>query len=372
MLLAAASTFAFDQDYIKLTTYASYEDEEFDSEISLVDMKAGDVAYVLCSLENPSDSTYHAFELLISLPDGLKLEPIWDDDEEEYFNSRPLKELSRSNRWTYKDSYNEENNTLKTIVFTSSPDKYSFPAASGKYAGPELFYFAVKATDNVRNDFAPLAVTKIIFTKSVYTGEEIDGKPVMDTEPHYFPNIYNLYYSVGESKYSTLCYNAAIDFAGSELTANVAKNGHNGYAYLTPVEVVPAGAPVVVTGEPGSYMLNAKYGEFEADAAFDGNELLGTANEPLIVDGNNIFALAAKNEGVGFYRCAVGVLIPRYKAYFETADAVDAMLFEETTGIQQVNAAEASQEIYTISGIKVNDTKQKGIYVTNGKKVVVK
>ena len=71
-------------------------------------------------------------------------------------------------------------------------------------------------------------------------------------------------------------------------------------------------------------------------------------------------------------RCAEGVVIPRYKAYMESSAAAESMLFEETTGIQQVKTNVANNDVFTISGVKVNDTQRKGIYVTNGKKVVVK
>lgn len=373
MLLTAVCSYAFEQDNVTLTVYSSYEDEEFDGEMKLTEINPGGAAYVVCTLDNQSDSTYHAFELLISLPDGFQLEQIYDEDEEEFFNTRPLNELSRSARWTLKDSYTESTNTLKLVLFTANPDKYEFPATTGRYAGQELFYFKVKATGDAVPSFAPLSVTKAIFSKSVFTGEvDEDGKPVVVNEGHYFPNFYILDYRMAQAGYSTLCYNADIDFSEGPLKANIAKNGNNGFAYLTPIDIVPAGTPVVLTGEAGSYLLSPKYGEFEADPSIEGNELLGTPNGAYTVEGNNIFALASKTEGVGFYRCAQGVIIPRYKAYMESSSSADSMLFEETTGIQQVKANVAGNDVFTISGVKVNNTQRKGIYVTNGKKVVVK
>lgn len=374
MLLTAVCSYAFDQDNVTLTVYSSYEDEEFDGEIKLTEINPGGEAYVVCTLDNQSDSTYHAFELLVTLPDGFELVQIYDEDEEEYFNTRPLNELSRSARWTLKDNYTKSSNTLKLVLFTANPDKYEFPAKSGKYAGQELFYFKLKATGTAVPSFAPLSVTKAIFSKSVFTGEvDEDDKPIVVNEGHYFPNFFILDYRMSQVGYSTFCYNdGSIDFSEGPLKANIAKNGHNGYAYLTPIDIVPAGTPVVLTGEAGSYMLSAKYGEFDADPSIEGNELHGTGNAALTVEGTNTFALASKTEGVGFYRCAEGVVIPRYKAYMESSAAAESMLFEETTGIQQVKTNVANNDVFTISGVKVNDTQRKGIYVTNGKKVVVK
>ena len=68
-----------------------------------------------------------------------------------------------------------------------------------------------------------------------------------------------------------------------------------------------------------------------------------------------------------------GVEIPKYKAYIEDAgSAAEGFLFEETTGISTIDAQEADAESYTLSGVRVNQPTQKGIYIVNGKKVVVK
>ena len=102
------------------------------------------------------------------------------------------------------------------------------------------------------------------------------------------------------------------------------------------------------------------------------NVLEGTVDAPLKVSGSNIFALAEKAEGIGFYRCKEGVEIPQYKAYYTGTASADSYLFEETTGIREAVSADNAGEAYTISGVKVNNTNKKGVYVVNGKKVVVK
>ena len=102
------------------------------------------------------------------------------------------------------------------------------------------------------------------------------------------------------------------------------------------------------------------------------NVLEGTVDEPLTVSGNNIYALANLSNGPGFYRVKSGVEIPQYKAYYTSTAAVDAFLFEDVTGINKVVADDANAEVFTISGVKVDKANKKGIYIVNGKKVVVK
>ena len=42
------------------------------------------------------------------------------------------------------------------------------------------------------------------------------------------------------------------------------------------------------------------------------------------------------------------------------------------TGINSINAENADNAIYTLQGVKVNGNAAKGLYIKNGKKVVVK
>ena len=135
-----------------------------------------------------------------------------------------------------------------------------------------------------------------------------------------------------------------------------------------------AGTPLILKGEAGSYFLNANYGEKDAPVS---NLLVGTPDEAIPVAGNTTYAMASKvKDGanvVGFYRVQEGVVIPRYKAYLNSTADVEGFIFEETTGINTVERAEnANQDIYTITGAKVNNAAQKGVYIMNGKKVVVK
>ena len=131
---------------------------------------------------------------------------------------------------------------------------------------------------------------------------------------------------------------------------------------------VPANTPVILVGAKGPYFL--KSAEENGLTAPATNVLKGTADGPYTAT-NKTFALASKNEGVGFYRCEADVVIPQYKAYIESDSSADeSFLFEETTGISSVEAEAGNTDAYTISGVKVKNPTQKGIYIINGKKVV--
>lgn len=100
-------------------------------------------------------------------------------------------------------------------------------------------------------------------------------------------------------------------------------------------------------------------------------------------DGNktgadNIYCLANKSKGVGFYQVATGVKIPANKAYLEIATATPAKYYSigiggNTTGIQaiQQNSVKADGIMYSLSGQRVGKD-YKGIVICNGKKMIKK
>ena len=63
------------------------------------------------------------------------------------------------------------------------------------------------------------------------------------------------------------------------------------------------------------------------------------------------------------------------KAYLcltEEQTANFLILVDETTAIRNIETAESANEVYTINGVKVKGELQRGIYIINGKKTVVK
>lgn len=92
----------------------------------------------------------------------------------------------------------------------------------------------------------------------------------------------------------------------------------------------------------------------------------------------NIYCLANKSNGVGFYRVATGVTIPANKAYLEINASTSAKYYSigiggNTTGIQaiQQNSVKADGIMYSLSGQRVGKD-YKGIVICNGKKMIKK
>lgn len=138
--------------------------------------------------------------------------------------------------------------------------------------------------------------------------------------------------------------------------------------------IVPANKAVLLSGEAKEYTLTAAKGtatKVDTDLQVADGETKG--------DGN-IYCLANKSYGVGFYRVETGVAIPANKAYLKigTPTTTPAKYYSigiggNTTGIQtiQQNSVKADGIMYSLSGQRVGKD-YKGIVICNGKKMIKK
>ena len=155
-------------------------------------------------------------------------------------------------------------------------------------------------------------------------------------------------------------------------TAKVEGNQIN----LTQVEagkVLKAGTGYVIAGEEKSYEFALTNDDAKAIAGND----LKVAGEGLTATADTkYYVLTKRAEGVGFGKVADGVNIPAGKCYIDLSETASKATFlsfgGETTGISNVNAAKANaNEYFSLQGVKTMKP-NKGIYIHNGKKVVIK
>lgn len=146
-------------------------------------------------------------------------------------------------------------------------------------------------------------------------------------------------------------------------------------------DIVPANTAVVVKGAKGSY--NYYNTEEVATKTIEKNLLKGVTTDTKIEAKSGVkrYILTRADDGIlAFYRTNTGTInVKANRAYLEvpTAMAVASFSLEgSATGINNVVTTAAKQGIYTISGVRLNATTTKelpaGIYIVDGKKVIVK
>ncbi len=164
-------------------------------------------------------------------------------------------------------------------------------------------------------------------------------------------------------------------------------NVENGYAKLEQItsEVIPAQTGVVVKYNTESNVVYApEITSQGTTTAVSGNLLKGTTKRTLInKDANKAYYALGLVEGeVGFYNAANGENTTEFynnafKAYLEMPASQGTAAFygfdwNGTTGVEDVEVENTVKVIYDLTGRRVEEITAPGIYIVNGKKVLVK
>lgn len=158
-------------------------------------------------------------------------------------------------------------------------------------------------------------------------------------------------------------YTASV--SGNTVTLNKVSNG-----------IIPAGEGVVLAGEASKtyYMTPC-----EAEGKLEGNSLKGTLDKTLIENSYSYVLVYDKAEAVSYFKnFQNGAYMPAGKAYLEIPAAAQNSILKVvinnggTNGINTVGNDDAQTgDYYTLSGLKTLKP-QKGIFIHNGKKIIMK
>lgn len=172
----------------------------------------------------------------------------------------------------------------------------------------------------------------------------------------------------------------ALDFSNTEgLTAYLINDAEG-----TEEEVsnVPAGTGVYVKANPGTYKA---YILATSTTNVENNKLVGTGSEPTSLTSDKsttyyVFGRQGTPKKEAFYKVKTdkGTTVSAGKAYLKidipAPEAKDAIFVGggDTTGINAIEGVDMQNgDIYNLQGQKVNRA-QKGVYIVNGKKIVLK
>jgi hypothetical protein len=159
------------------------------------------------------------------------------------------------------------------------------------------------------------------------------------------------------------------------------------FANYAATETIPAGEAVILKGEPGTYEFtvdptNSDWANWDNmlrgyDPDYDLSAMTtGPGN-----DTYKFYLLSTREDEVGLYYGATdgaAFECAPNKAYLAVpvslANNTKSFIFDHTTGIDAVqNAFTSDAAIYNLQGVRMNTQKlNRGIYIMNGKKVVIK
>ena len=180
--------------------------------------------------------------------------------------------------------------------------------------------------------------------------------------------------TIGDTGYATLSSDYPLDLDVEDLEAYVVESVDGNSVKLAAVSSVPSGTGLLLKGTPATaYRLPVSASE----PSGVGDNLLVAVTSDYVADGSNqVYVLAKKKYGVGFYPVSQGVTIPAGKAYLRIEGGNSREYFPvngESTAITTlaVPAASLDGPVYDLQGRRVMRP-SKGVYLMpSGRKVII-
>ena len=179
--------------------------------------------------------------------------------------------------------------------------------------------------------------------------------------------------AVSEHGFATFASDNVLDFTNvPDITAYIAKE-ESGAITLTKVNKVPAGTGVLLRSDNGTTAFAVPFTTAATDDVTDNLFVRGTEAAVSYGEGPYNYVLSIVNNKIGFYK-ANNNTVATNRAYLQTTIAAGARIeIDGMTGITGVNLNENQNEnrYYDLQGRYVTQP-TKGLYIVNGRKVVIK
>lgn len=139
---------------------------------------------------------------------------------------------------------------------------------------------------------------------------------------------------------------------------------------------IPAGTPVILRGATASNTSVTAAIDDDASASVGSNDLQGSYTERALADGELVLGISGTT-GIGFYtKGGATPTLSANRAYLPLPAEVKSFTLvfdDEPTGItDHVKVNPAAAKLYDLSGRQVKSGTQKGIFISNGRKVIIK
>ena len=168
----------------------------------------------------------------------------------------------------------------------------------------------------------------------------------------------------------------------TDLKAFIVSNVSGEQAEAEKVTKVQKGTPLVLNGDAGTYVLNVVTEEDPTSAVGSLDDVSGNmlkASDGNVKGNGSIYVFNVVNGQEGFYKLANGKTLAKDKAYLEVNGAGAKLNISFADDDDTTNAIEGVESMertdngawYNLQGVRVAQP-QKGIYIHNGKKVVIR
>ena len=262
----------------------------------------------------------------------------------------------------YTTSYNPDYNTFTVAANTKEFGCLSFGAKRDHDAHTQSYYIVTRTGSFERAGFSDFYDDN---NSSAFTFEEVA-----------YPNTINFNAAQninGVSHIATFSAPFATIIPAGVKAYYVSAKGAEATMTAIEAQAIPANQGVILTSESGDAATMVPAAG-ETAAAITGNQLGHSAGAAKTLTAGEGYILGNGTEGTAFYPCKTGSL-PSNKAYLlgnGESSAIVMNFGNAVTGINTIAApASAKAPIFDLSGRRVVKA-TKGLYIQNGKKVIVK
>ena len=344
----------------------AFADEFLLEDFSIEPGETKEVSFVL----NNPDQSYIAFEFFMTLPEGISIV----NDEDGYLDA--VLNNTRSNR----HSFEVDLGTDGTYHFLC----YSTKNSALKGTEGELISMRVKADETLADGVLEGMVSTIKFSDPSENKVVFDDFTFSITVGN--PQPVNPQITITNAGMATYCSPYDLDFTNVEGLKAYIITGYdwiNRRVYAMRVFDVPAGTGLYLVGKPGDYTIEIG----STGSYYVANMLVGTLAETTInpTDGDltNLRLTGSSPQDASFKTFTQPRTFSANRAYLQiptavlnnSANAVGIVFDDEVDGIRGIsqNAVEAESAWFTLDGRKLSGKPTtKGVYVVNGRKVVVR
>lgn len=297
------------------------------------------------------------------------------------------------------------------ILVRGEAGDYDVPAGVGSICYPQTFMygdatnkFAVDKSEGYKN----YAVAKSTGVIGTFSNNELDaGKAYFHVPATITPNVADAKqnFTMGKGGNLACVSNYDLDFTQMEaqgLKAYVVTGFSKSTIWLTPVKTVPAKTPLFLRGSSeATYNVPSSAASLVYSNMLKGNTTGSDMNLNPEEDGYTIYAMSMKTGVFGtlsgtttfkdgkawlpvpttFYNSFVKPAASRgmiSESLLEEAEVIGIMASSiggednGTTGIRALGEIQTDDAWYNLSGQRIDTPTKKGLYIKNGKKVVVK
>lgn len=179
--------------------------------------------------------------------------------------------------------------------------------------------------------------------------------------------------TIAADGWSTYCSDRRLDLTKTEdIKGYIVESITSDAVQLKEVSIVPAGTGFIVNGTGGE---TVKFNATDKNPDNVSENLLIGIMVPTPAPAN-AYVLSTKNNQTGFYPVSTSVTLPAHKAYLLITSGGARQLVMPQGGVTAVSdalqpAETTSNSFYTLQGVRVGRF-SKGIYVKNGKLIIIK